>query len=282
MGKITKEEIFIDSAGQHIHLDIFNNTGEKKTIVFFPGTGAASEFYATFLEAVAYKGFNVIGIDPLGHGHSSGKKGDFTMQQLLVNLKDAVVYAKQKFPGKVGIMGSSQGGIVVYYAALEGLEVDAVVAHNAALVYKDFLNIVKNPGLYKRILPVIDYLKTHFPFLKIPTSGYLNWKKVFNNPKMLKMFKEDKLFTGSYTIRAISSLKDYVPNIKGLPMPPTMIITGTNDEIIPKEVSERAFYALKGNLHTYVEIEGAAHMLLLEYMPQILPRIEDWFSTRLG
>jgi pimeloyl-ACP methyl ester carboxylesterase len=282
MGKITKEEIFIDSAGQRIHLDIFNNTGEKKTIVFFPGTGAASEFYATFLEAVAYKGFNIIGIDPLGHGHSSGKRGDFTMEQLLTNLKDTVVYSKKKFSGKTGIMGSSQGGIVVYYAALEGIEVDAVVAHNAALVYKEFLNIVKNPGLNKRMLPVIDYLKKHFPSIKIPTMSYLNWKKVFNNPKMLKMFKDDKLFTGSYTARAIASLKDYVPDIKGLPMPPTMIITGTKDEIIPKEVSERAFYALRGNLHTYIEIEGAAHMLPLEYMSQILPRIEDWFATRLG
>ena len=282
MGKITKEETFIDSAGRHIHLDIFNNAGEKKSIVFFPGTGAASEFYATFLEAVAYKGFNVIGIDPIGHGHSSGKKGDFTMQQLLLNLRDAVAFTRNKFPGTVGIMGSSQGGIVVYYAALEGIKVDAVVAHNAALVYKDFLNIIRNPGLNKRLLPVIDYLKTHFPFLKIPTAGYLNWKKAFTNPKMLKIFEGDKLFRGSYTIRAIASLKDYVPDIKDLPMPPTMIITGTKDEIIPKEVSERAFYALKGNLHTYVEIEGAEHMLLLEYMPQILPRIEDWFSTRLG
>jgi pimeloyl-ACP methyl ester carboxylesterase len=281
MGKITKEELFIESAGQRIHLDIFNNTGEKKTIVFFPGTGAASEFYATFLEAVAYKGFNIIGIDPLGHGHSSGKRGDFTMGQLLTNLKDTVAYSKKKFSGKTGIMGSSQGGIVVYYAALEGIQVDAVVAHNAALVYKDFLNIVRSPGLNKRLLPVLDYLKIHFPTIKLPTAAYLNWNNVFTNHKMLKMFKEDKLFTGSYTIRAISSLKDYIPDIKGLPMPPTMIITGTNDEIIPKDVSERAFYALKGNLHTYVEIEGAAHMLPLEYMSQILPRIEDWFATRL-
>ncbi len=282
MGKITKEEAFIDSTGQRIHLDIFNNTGEKKTIVFFPGTGAVSEFYATFLEAIAYKGFNIIGIDPLGHGHSSGKRGDFTMEQLLTNLRDTISYAKKKFSGKTGIMGSSQGGIVVYYAALEGIEVDAVVAHNAALVYKEFLNIVRNPGLNKRMLPLIDYLKNHFPYIKIPTMSYLNWKKVFNNPKMLKMFKDDKLFTSSYTVRAIASLKDYVPDIKDMPMPPTMIITGTNDEIIPKEVSERAFYALRGNLHTYIEIEGAAHMLPLEYMSQILPRIEDWFATRLG
>jgi pimeloyl-ACP methyl ester carboxylesterase len=281
MGKITKEELFINSAGERIHLDIFNNTGVNKTIAFFPGTGGASEFYATFLEALAYQGFNVVGIDPIGHGHSSGRRGDFTVEKMLENLRDAVSYIKQKFSGKTGIMGSSQGGIVVYYAALEGLSVNAAVAHNAALVYKEFLNIVKHPGFNKRMLPVIDYLKGHLPALKLPTSTYLDWHKVFNNQKMLKIFKGDKLFTGYYTVRAISSLKNYIPKIKDLPMPPTMIITGTNDEIIPKEVSERAFYALKGNLHTYVEIEGAAHMLLLEYMSQVMPRIVDWFATRL-
>ncbi|MGB9734999.1 MAG: alpha/beta hydrolase [bacterium] len=281
MGKITKEETFIPSTNERIHLDIFNNAGEKKTIIFFPGTGAASEFYNPFLEAIAYKGFNIIGVDPIGHGHSSGKRGDFTIEQLLTNLHDAVSYAKKRFGGKVGIMGSSQGGIVVYYAALEGIEVDAVIAHNAALVYKDFLNIVRYPGLTKRMLAVIDYLKDHLPDLKLPTSIYLDWKKVFNNPQMLKMFREDKLFTGHYTIRAISSLKDYIPRIKGLPMPPTMIITGSKDEVIPKEVSERAFYALKGNLHTFIEIDGAAHMLPLEYMSQMLPKVEEWFVNRL-
>ncbi len=281
MGRIVKEEAYIESAGQRIHLDIFNNTGESKTIAFFPGTGAASEFYATFLEALAYQGFNVVGIDPVGHGHSSGKRGDFTVDQLLTNLLDTVSYIKTKFVGKIGIMGSSQGGIVVYYAALEGLTVNAVVAHNAALVYKEFLNIVRHPGFCRRTLPVIDYLAKHFPSMKLPTSTYLNWHKVFNNQKMLKIFKGDKLFAGYYTIRAMFSLKDYIPKLKGLPMPPTMIITGSEDGIISKDVSERAFYELKGNLHTYVEIEGASHMLPLEYMSQIMPRIVDWFSTRL-
>jgi pimeloyl-ACP methyl ester carboxylesterase len=281
MGRITKEQVFINSADERIHLDIYNNAGEKKTIVFFPGTGAASEFYDPFLEALAYKEFNIIGIDPIGHGHSSGKRGDFTIEQLLINLRDAVAYAKKRFNGKIGIMGSSQGGIVVYYAALEGIDVDAVVAHNAALVYKEFLNIVRNPKLIKFLLPFLEYLKIHFPDIKLPTSTYLNWKKVFNNRQMLKVFREDKLFTGFYTLKAIFSLKDYVPKVRDLPMPPTMIITGTKDEIIPKDVSERAFYALKGNLHTYIEIENAAHMLPLEYMSQILPKIEDWFTNRL-
>ncbi len=282
MGKITKEETFIDSADRRIHLDIFNNAGEKKAVVFFPGTGTASEFYAVFLEAIAYKGFNVIGIDPAGHGHSSGKRGDFTMEELLANLRDTVSYVQHRFGGKTGIIGSGQGGIVAYYAALEGIRVDAVVAHTAALVYQDYLHIVRNPGLIRRLLPGIAYLQRRFPGVKLPVSGYLNWNDAFTSRKMLKMFKNDALFTGSYTIRAIASLKDYRPLLKGLPMPPTMIITGTGDRIIPKDVSERAFYALKGNLHTYAEIEGAAHMLPLEHMAQMLDRIEDWFAARLG
>ncbi len=281
MGRITREETFINSTGGRIHLDVFNNTGVNKTVVFFPGTGAASEFYATFLEALAYQGFNVIGIDPIGHGHSSGKRGDFTLAMLIENLRDTVSYAKGKYAGKIGIMGSSQGGIVVFYAALEGLPVGAAVAHNAALVYKEFTNIVRYPGINKKLLPLFSYLTSRFPALRSPTSMYLDWHRVFNNQKMLKIFRGSKLYTGYYTVRAISSLKDYVPTLQGLPMPPTMIITGTKDEIIPKEVSERAFYALKGNLHTYVEIEGAAHMLLLEHMSQVLPRIVDWFATRL-
>ena len=281
MGRITKEAVFISSAGERIHLDIFNNTGESKTVVFFPGTGAASEFYATFLEALAYQGFNVVGIDPIGHGHSSGRRGDFTLARLLENLRDTVSYAKEKFTGKIGIMGSSQGGIVVYYAALEGVPVGAAVAHNAALVYKEFANIVRHPGLNRRLLPLFASLNRRFPTVKFPTSAYLDWHRVFGNQKMLRIFRGNRLFTGYYTVRAISSLKDYVPVTEGLPMPPTMIITGTEDEIIPKDVSERAFYALKGNFHTYVEIEGAGHMLLLEHMSQILPRVVDWFATRL-
>jgi len=281
MGRISRRGIYIDSAGGRIHLDMFNNTGVNKTIVFFPGTGAASEFYATFLEALTYQGFNVVGIDPVGHGHSDGKRGDFTVDLLLKNLKDAVSFVKQEFTGKIGVMGSSQGGIVVYYAALEGLNVDAVVAHNAALVYKEFLNIIRHPQIYKKLLPIVNYLINHFPTLKMPTSVYLDWHKVFSNPGMLKVFKRDKLFVGYYTIRAIASLMDYIPETKGLPMPPTMVITGTEDMIISKNISERAFYALKGNFHTYVEIEGATHMLPLEYMSQILPRIVDWFFSRL-
>ncbi len=282
MGRIIKEEAYIASSNEKIHLDILNNTGEQRTIIFFPGTGAASEFYSSFLEALSYKGFNVVGLDPVGHGHSTGTPGDFTVEQLLQNLSDAVSYVKEKFRGRVGIMGSSQGGIIVYYAALEGISVDAVLAHNAALVYKEIQNIVKYPHSFKKCMPLIDYLKRVLPALKMPTSIYLNWHKVFNDKKMLKAFKNDKFHVGYYTIRAMASLKDYVPDVKGLPMPPTMIITGSKDEVIPKDVSERAFYQLKGNFHTFVEIDQASHMLPLEYMHQFLPRVVDWFSIKLG
>lgn len=155
----------------------FSADKNASTIVFIPGTSVYTKFYIEFMYRLYLQGFNIIGFDPRGHGLSSGLRGDYTINEIVDDTLAVVKYARDRFGSKVAIIGSSQGGMVAFYAAARDNSIAAAVCHNIAdLNGKD--NIVLSqirPPVF--MVPVAEFMAGLYKNFAIPVSLYLDLTK---------------------------------------------------------------------------------------------------------
>lgn len=273
-----------------LHLTLLEVDPRAPVLIFLHGMTAHAGFYmemipgANYLRALAEAGFNVIGLDLQGHGRSGGARGLFTYRELIGNIRRAVDFARDRYNDRVGVTGSSMGGILAFYAALEDRRIRAAVCHNVL----DLRDI--HPVLYLRrhsvLVPLAEALRPLagvLGWLPIPVRAFLEPAHVFERPENLRRWKADRLCVWAYRLRSWISVflnPADKPSIEAMEAP-VRILVGERDRILPPEV-HRAFAARLRCRHDLVVVPGAGHMLPLEYLETTVPLVVEWFRTHLG
>jgi len=282
MTAVQRRSEYITSGENRLHLDIWQNERDCPVLLFIPGTGAHAAYYSEFLERLAAEAFTIVGLDPRGHGKSDGVRGDFSFDELLDDVDGAVLYITERFTENIGVFGSSQGGLLTLYAAARNNAIRSAVCHNAAYLPRDAADCTRAPRLFSASMPLFIALARMLPSLRLPTTTYLDMHAVFRDEKNLRAYLEDPLSVKKYSMRSIASLATARP---ARPLSdiscPVMILTGSEDSVIPLEVARRVFEDLSSPKSLEV-IEGALHMLLIEYIDETLPIVADWFRKTLN
>src|SRR5688500_17842575 len=74
-----------------VHVDAYPAQGTPRgSVVFVGGLSNHALGYADFQYQLSRRGWNVVGVDLRGHGRSSGKRGDFTIEMVVEDLAAAV------------------------------------------------------------------------------------------------------------------------------------------------------------------------------------------------
>jgi alpha-beta hydrolase superfamily lysophospholipase len=207
------EEDWTECGGERIHLDVFESEGGGPAMVFVPGTSVYARFYAEYMHKMRLLGFNVVGFDPRGHGQSGGSRGSYTVATLLQDAAAVVTYAIDRFGGGVAISGSSQGGIVSFYAAASDERLKAAVCHNIAVLGEpEALRISRWPalsGLASKLMPLAGLT----PELRLPVSIYLDLaaEPTRFGPNALQFCKADPLVVLAVAVKALASLSSTAP-----------------------------------------------------------------------
>lgn len=279
---VYEQSDYIVSDGNRLHLNIWRHEDARSVLLFIPGTGAHAAYYSEFLERLAAQRFTVVGLDLRGHGKSDGIRGDFSFGELLDDVDSAVAYITEHFTRNIGVFGSSQGGLLTLYAAARNDVIRSVVCHNAAYLPRDAAECTRAPRLFSATMPLFVFLARILPSLRLPTTTYLDMNAVFRDEKNLTAYLEDPLSVKKYTLRSIASLATAKP---AKPLSdvscPVMILTGGKDAVIPPTVARRVFNDLSSPKRLEV-IEGALHMLFIEYIEETLPIVSDWFQKTLN
>ncbi len=279
----------IDYHGIPLHLTIYETGADAPALIFIHGMSMHAGGYintipnANFLGALSEQGFTVIGLDLQGHGRSGGPRGLFTFHDLMGNISRAVDYAVSNYNNRVGITGSSMGGILSFYAAIEDGRIRSVVCHNTV----DLRNI--QPIFYLKrhmvILPIVRLLKPFTRFLTwlpIPIIAYIKLKDTFDKPGNIRFIIKDHLITRTYRFSSwISVFFNPIdkPAIEDA-QTPVRIIEGEKDKIFSAGYI-RGFYGRLRCPKDLVIIPGAGHMLLIEHMNIAVPLIAEWFKQTL-
>jgi len=279
----------IDYQGTPLHLTIYETGSDAPSLIFIHGMSMHAGGYvntipnANFLKALSEQGFNVIGIDLQGHGRSGGTRGLFTYKDLMGNISRAVDYALEHYTDRIGITGSSMGGVLSFYAALEDPRIKAAVCHNVL----DLRDIT--PMFYLRrhylifyfgriIKPVARYLN----WLPMPILGYIKLRDVFDKKENIKHIIRDPFITRSYRCSSwISVFLD--PSDKPAieeQQTPVRIILGEKDKLFPPAYT-RTFYGRLKCTKDLVIVPSAGHMLPLEHINITAPLVAEWFWRTL-
>ena len=271
-------EVSIESGRAPITLSIWEAEQDAApTVVFVPGTMTHPLFYSPFLNAVSRHGYHVVGVHPLSHGRSPRVIHRFTLDDMIGNVRDAVSYACARFPGAVGLMGSSQGGVLTLLAAGGERRIRAAFPHNVLFTpLRESLSVTRFPNALGVAYPAIRRIITVAGrVLQVPMSFYLDVSKVFSERAWRDEFYRDPLGRTAYPASFLSSLfaTDMSVLVDGSIACPVVAFVSTGDPLFTLGYSRLVYERLVAPQKRLIELPADHHLILNEKAEHVTPTI---------
>ncbi len=265
----------------------------KGIIIFTPGTNAYALLYGEFLIRLADAGYRVVAYDPRCHGMSTGVNGSYTIPELiddLLKLTENIV-AENSLP--LFLAGSSQGGIVSFYAAAEAQKraekenqksmITGIICHNIAELDKpDAVELTRFPFISKLLKKPLTLAAKWFPEFPVSMMLYLNLKiepvKFMGNA--WEIIQHDKLLVDIIRLKTLASLGNTpLPVLIEKVNTPVFILQAGNDTIFKTGYIQRLFQRL--NCPKELKIyEGLPHYMIVDYVEVYLDDLVNWLEKR--
>lgn len=259
----------------NLHADLYEN--EKKdapVLIVVHGTGSYSNYYDKFCTNLCKRGFTVIPFDLMGHGKSGGKRGVFTMKELIDNVITVISFAAEKYNDNIGVIGTSQGGEIAFHAAQQDHVAKSVVCHNILLSCEFPLNF-KVRFFQSPLCAIV-------PDFYFPLEKAFNWKDAYNDPEFLKKKKSDPYVVWHYKFKSYRTIFTHKPNKPIDEMTtPSLIAVGEDDKLVSAKHCKKVYDRLTCQKEFHL-IPNAGHQLLVDYTDKFVPIVDKWFKDTLG
>ena len=270
--------------GKRLHLEVYDSAPDDPTLVFHGGIGTYVRFYLIFLSLLREQGFNIVAVDRPGHGFSEGKRGDCTVEDVASFVPAVVEKAESMFNDRIGMFGSSLGGITTFYLLPDLRGVRSALCHN-------WLYPGDNPDPSRNAtLALARLIRPIAPRLSLP-MGFLLGEQMIQalseSPFMIDYFrryKEDPLYCHSLTLRSVLSyFGQYRPKGQYSQVKiPVMGLIAQKDGMLPLDFS-RAGWEKAALPNGRLEVmPDTHHMLFHDHIDLSLPVVSDWFKRTLA
>ena len=264
-------ETLINSAGTRIALSIYESRRSDPCVVFLPGTMTHPLLYDDFLSGVAARGFNVVGVHSVSHGKSPREKRAYPISDMLQNARDAVTFCIERFNKTVGVLGSSQGGLLAGLLAGTDHRLKAAFAQNIILPsLPETISVTIFPRALTLIYgPVRLFMRagfTLFPRVQMPLGAYLNIDRITTDTEIQKQVFTDPIGLTSYPFCFMKSLffTDTSPITDGSIACPVVVIASTGDRLFSKEYQALAYEKVKAPRKEILWLNEKCHLIMVE------------------
>lgn len=198
---------------------------------------------------LARRGIATLRFDFAYVGESSEKFADITYSGEVEDLRAACSFMRDRYAGKIGVLGSSMGGTVALLFAAEEPDIAALVAIAAPVHPEAFPRRILNPEQLQR------WRERGFTF--------------YNGQRLNLTLLEDL-----ETINVLQAARKVAC--------PALIIHGDADEVVPVEEAHELNACLAGRKKLMI-MKGTDHRLSDPVMmQQALTEVVDWLTEHVG
>ena len=281
--KPTYMEFTIPSGNTQVVLSVWETPTPEAVVVFIPATMVHPLFYEPLLSGFAERGFTVVGLHPVGHGKSPRDVKRYTICDIVLNGRDAVTFALERYSLPVMVMGSSQGGIVAAAIAAEDDRVTAVFAHNVMLTeLPETINVSRFPKwiryIYRPAKGLAKLIAFLFPDVSMPLSFYLGPTRISVDPVLWEMVRADELCLTRYSLHFLASLlTTRFPGLTdGSVRCPIYVIADSGDALFTEAYTKKVFERLKAPHKEIIEFHFGDHMLMVTHPEEVCEKLTEY------
>jgi alpha-beta hydrolase superfamily lysophospholipase len=250
----------------------------RHAVVLLPGAGGHVGAYGVLAAELSARGLHVLGVDPPGHGVSSGARGGVDLPTMTRALSAACQWVVQHTGLPVCLLGVSLGGEWALHVHLLSPHVTASICHT--LLLPTLLPL--NAGVRLLQTRAAARFSSWIAGAPVPVSWWVDARKVLLDVDARQQRARDPLNLSRYTLAAWRSLfSTPTPWPPGANHKPVLVMVGERDEVVPPAHVLRCFMALGGPKALHV-VPGAAHHLALENAPALADAARDFLDNLRG
>lgn len=275
--KISTEELTIASGDYKLYGRLYVTNKDSPTIVLLHGLGFYSFEYEQLASLLTENGFNCLTSDFRCHGRSEGKRGYWTLQELVDDTKSIVDYTYNRFNDKIGIFGNSLGAIVAVFAASQDFRIKSVVASGCPSRPADFALTT-----FWKILLFFGSLLSYIIPLRFSINHIYAYRAILSDPQWIKKIKADNLITDARKL-APMTYKDIVKwdvtKVVSKVKAPLLVLQGKRDRLQPISQSKMLYNA--ANEPKEFRIIDTGHLPDIENVDLLSKILTEWFNKTL-
>jgi acylglycerol lipase len=275
MGKNTNERMMTTRDGFNIFLSQDPADRPRAVIIIVHGLGEHSGRYNYPVSRFNEWGYSVYRFDLRGHGRSGGDRGYVESYERFIEDTDLVVNtARQEISGlPLFLFGHSMGGFIS-------------VAYGVK--HPDRLSGLIHSGAAVGILPAVKDLGEGFDYNALaltPVPNALS-NQISRDPEVVKAYDEDPLVLKEFTLKLMGEVfitgVGWLLNNMGTYHYPCLILHGSDDQLVPSEVSRNLFENISSTDKQIKIYQGLYHEILNEPEKEIvLADIHEWIEARI-
>jgi pimeloyl-ACP methyl ester carboxylesterase len=173
----------IQSQGIPIHIRWYEHEHSAPVVVIAHGMLGYGLAFARFQLPFFRAGFNVVQFDFPGMGQSGGRRGSFTVPELIDCWQDVIEYAARSSGMPVFLAGNAEDGVLSYYAGANHADVAAISVHTL-FEYGDPAGVDwVGPAWYVRgVRAFLGVMSRIRPTMGLPGTWVIPWQHVFAGP----------------------------------------------------------------------------------------------------
>jgi alpha-beta hydrolase superfamily lysophospholipase len=239
-------------------------------IIIIHGLAEHKGRYIEFINKLHSLKYSVFALDLIGHGESSGKKGDLNnFAEYVAELEKFVLHIRKNYPlMKIGLFGHSLGGLVACWYVSE---------------YKNGVTflILSNPLLEREKILNVFYI------LPYKILGFMKFKKRHSESKeMLEYSRKDPLACKYMTLRLLGEIFIIGINYNRKRLPyietPLLLLGGSEDNLTKSHNLENIIKHFGSKDKTLKIYDGIKHRLVHSARKnEVISDISTWINGRV-
>ncbi len=267
------QHLYFNSESYKLAARLYVANQTAPTLLLLHGLGFYSFEYERLAPLLTAGGFNCFAFDFRSHGASQGKRGSWTLSELVKDTQNAINYLEKEGYKDFGVFGNSLGATVAVHAAAADQRIKSIVACNCATK--------PSIELFSPFRKALLFIISRLPFpIRINLNYFIPYSLILSDKNLIAKIKQDTKIAEARKFNASTYMDMYrwdaTKVIKNVHVP-IFILHGKKDRF--QTINQSTLLYDAANEPKKMEIIDTEHVPELENSVELSEVLIQWFRS---